>query len=207
MILSGSGLLSKFIEQPGLATLLSACYEERLGCLGEPAASRLIKEGLSEVSEVEEEAVSLLYNITIGNPYYLQLLCYKLHERAQEDGMAITHTFTSQIIDEWLAQADESRFLHLWAGNDKSEAQRNKAILSAIAHLGLENREVAYGPLCEVLCPHIEEKDLLHALEDLVYMNVLKHDQLNYAIEVDLLALWLRKHWPLPFALKEAGLL
>lgn len=207
LILSGGGLLSNFMEQANLASLLSICTEEKLGCLGRNAASNLIRNGLSRVSDLEEEAVDLLFSITAGHPYFLQVLCHKLYEQAQEEKTVITREFTSQAIDEWLARADEGYFQHLWTGNNTVEEQRNKIILSAIAELLIDTHEVTYDRLCKLVCPFIQERDLIHALEDLVYMGILKQDQLNYTIEVDLFARWLRRHRPLKLALKEAKFL
>jgi hypothetical protein len=205
LIVSGGGLLSQLTTQLGLSTLLNVAYDEKLVCLAEQAASRLIKDGLNQVGEVEEDAVNLLLRVTAGHPYYLQLLCYKLFEQAREGITAITYETTSQTIEEWLSTADESRFLNLWAGKESADARRNKVILSAIAQLGAENQEVEYYHLFAAVHSIVQEQDLVRSLEDLVTMGVLKQNQLHYALEVELFALWLRRHLPLNLALKEAN--
>jgi hypothetical protein len=205
LILSGGGLLSQLTTQLGLPSLLDIAYDEKLGCLGEQASGRLIKEGLSQVSEVDEDAVNLLLRVTAGHPYYLQLLCYRLFEQAREGTTTITNETIFQTIEEWLSTTDESRFLHLWDGKESADARRNKVILSAIAQLGRENQEVEYDHLFAAVRSIVQERDLVRLLEDLVAMGVLKHNQLHYALEVELCALWLRQHWPLSLALKEAN--
>ena len=200
------GLISELIDQSGLAPLLNITYDEKLGGLGELAARNLVRDGLTRVSEIEEEAVDFLLRITAGHPYYLQLLCYKLYEQAQQDRTAITQLSVSEATYEWLKQADESRFQHLWEGNHGVDSHMNKVILSAIAQLGADHGEVEYDQLHAAVHTLIQERNLVRSLEDLTYMGVLQHNQLNYAIEVELLAHWLRQHWPLKLALKEAGL-
>ncbi len=202
-IFSGGGLLSELINQPGLAPLLNITFDEKLSSLGELAASSLIKDGLTRVSEIEEEAVDFLLKTTSGHPYYLQLLCYKLFEQAQQDKTIITQASASETTYEWLRQADESRFQHLWEGKHGIDSQMNKVILSAIAQLEADNGEVEYDHLYEAVYSLIQERNLVRSLEDLTYMGVIKHNQLKYAIEVDLFARWMRQHWPLKLALKE----
>jgi GTP diphosphokinase / guanosine-3',5'-bis(diphosphate) 3'-diphosphatase len=205
-IFSGGGLLSELMDQTGLASLLNITYDEKLGCLGEVAARNLIKDGLTRVSQLEEEAVEFLLKITSGHPYYLQLLCYKLFEQAQQRTI-ITQLSASEATYEWLRQADDSRFEHLWVGNQGKDLQTNKVILSAIAQLQADNGEVDYDHIADAVHLLIKGGNLVRSLEDLTLMGVLKHNQLNYAIEVDLFAWWLRQHWPLKLALKEASLL
>lgn len=82
----------------------------------------------------------------------------------------------------------------------------NKVILSAIAQLEVDNGEVEYDHICEAVHHLIRERNLVHSLEDLTYMGVIRHNQLKYAIEVELFARWMRQHWPLKLALKEVGL-
>ena len=103
-------------------------------------------------------------------------------------------------------QADESRFQHLWEGSDGAGPQINKVILSAIAQLGVDNEAVEYEQLHKAVHTLIQERNLVRSLEDLAQMGILRHNQMNYAIEVELFARWLRQHWPLKLALKEAEL-
>ena len=159
-IFSGGGLMSELISQPDLGPLLNTTFDEKLGCLGESAARNLIKDGLTRVSEIEEDAIDDLLRITSGHPYYLQLLCYKLFEQAQQDKATITQTTISEASYEWLRQADESRFQHLWEGKLGMDSQMNKVILSAIAQLELDNGEVEYDFISEAVHHLIQEGNL-----------------------------------------------
>ena len=84
LILSGGGLLSYLKDQSDIASLFNIAHSEKLNCLESTAARRLIKDGLSKVGSITDNAITLLLNYTAGHPYYLQLLCSMLYDYAQE---------------------------------------------------------------------------------------------------------------------------
>jgi len=204
-ILSGGGLLNQLTGQCDIASLFNIAQYEKLGCLETNAARRLIRDGLTRVGNITENAVELLLDFTAGHPFYLQLLCSMLYEQAQENKTIITSGAASQSIREWLSRADASRFQHLWEGHNTTSAQRNKLILSAIAQLAVHDREVEYDRLAGVVSSIVPEQDLVRSLEDLADLGVLEHNHASYAIKVELFAHWLRQHWPLELTLKEAS--
>ncbi len=204
-ILSGGGLLNQLTGQCDIVSLFNIAHYEKLGCLEAKAARRLIRDGLTRVGNITENAVELLLDFTAGHPFYLQLLCSMLYDQAQENKTIITSDAASLSIRDWLGKADASRFQHLWEGHKMMSAQRNKLILSAIAQLAADNREVEYDRLAGVICSIVPEQDLVRLLEDLADLGVLEHNHANYAIKVELFARWLRQHWPLELTLKEAS--
>jgi len=204
-ILSGGGLLNQLTGQCDIVSLFNIAHYEKLGYLEANAARRLIRDGLTRVGNITENAVELLLDFTAGHPFYLQLLCSMLYDQAQENKTIITSDAASLSIRDWLGKADASRFQHLWEGHNMMSAQRNKLILSAIAQLAAANREVEYFRLAGVLCSIVPEQDLVRSLEDLADLGVLEHNHVNYTIKVELFARWLRQHWPLELTLKEAS--
>ena len=132
LILSGGGLASYLKDQSDIASLFNIAHAENLGCLKPKAAHQLIKDGLSKIGNVTDNAITLLLNTTSGHPYYLQLLCSMLYDYAQEQRSVITADIVLQRIREWLAGADASRFQHFWEGQDAASTQRNKLILIAL---------------------------------------------------------------------------
>jgi guanosine-3',5'-bis(diphosphate) 3'-pyrophosphohydrolase len=204
-ILSGGGLLNQLTGQCDIALLFNIAHYEKLGCLEANAARRLIRDGLTRVGNITENAVELLLDFTAGHPFYLQLLCSMLYDQAQENKTIITSDAASLSTREWLGRSDASRFQHLWEGHNTATAQRNKLILSAIAQLAANNHEVEYDRLAGVVCSIVAEQDLVRSLEDLADLGVLEHNHANYAIKVELFAHWLRQHWPLGLTLKEAS--
>jgi len=207
LILSGGGLLSQLTEQCDIASIFNIAYDHKLGCLEKKAANQLIIDGLTRVGTISEDAVDYLLTITAGHPYYLQLLCSRLYEHAQEEKIAITREATASLVHKWLNAADVSRFHHLWEATDIVSTQRNKLILSAIAHIGTTQSEVEYSRLAALVGTRVPEQDLVRALADLSDLGVLKHNRLNYAIEVELFACWLRQHSPFELVSKETHFL
>lgn len=203
-ILSGGGLLNQLTGQCDITSLFNIAYYEKLGCLEAKAARRLIRDGLTRVGNITENAVELLLDFTAGHPFYLQLLCSMLYEQAQENKTIITSDAALLSIGTWLGKADASRFQHLWEGHNPTSAQRNKLILSAIAQFAATNHEVEYDRVAGAVSSIVQEQDLVRSLEDLADLGVLEHNHANYAIKVELFARWLRQHWPLELTLKEA---
>ena len=204
LILSGGGLLSYLEDQSDIASLFNIAHAEKLNCLELKSARRLIKDGLSKVGSVTENAITLLMNYTAGHPYYLQLLCSMLYDYAQEHRSVLTSDVVSQRIREWLQVADASRFQHFWEGHDITSTQRNKLILSALAQPGNASHVVEYDRLVNAIGATVSEYDLVQSLNDLSELGVLEHYQANYSIKVELFARWLHQHYSLKTALKEA---
>lgn len=204
-ILSGGGLLNQLTRQCDIASLFNITRDEKLSCLDLKAARQLIKDGLARIGNIGEPTIEFLLTVTAGHPFYLQLLCSRLYDQAQEHKTMVTSHFAYLSIHEWVDKADDSRFQHLWEGHDGTSAQRNKLIVSAIAQLGDNNREVDYAHLARATYSTVSEQDLVQSLVDLTDLGVLKHTSSNYyAIQVELFARWLRHHWPLELTLKEA---
>ncbi len=202
-LLSGGGLKSQLTEQCGIDSLFNVTYDEKLGCLEAKAARRLIKDGLTRVGNITDLAIDLLIDFTSCHPFYLQLLCSRLFEQSQEDKMKITQHFVAQTIQDWILQADDSRFQHYWEGTDAASARRNKLILSAIADLGTNNHGIEYEQLANAICSIVPEQALIQSLIDLTYLGIVKRYHSTYAIEVNLFVRWLRHHWPLELTFKE----
>lgn len=204
LILSGGGLSSYLEDQSDIASLFNIAHAENLGCLESQAARQLIKDGLSKIGNVTDNAITLLLNSTSGHPYYLQLLCSMLYDYAQERNSVITADVVAQRMREWLVGADASRFQHFWEGHDVASTQRNKLILIALSQLGNTNHIVEYEQLVSALGTAVSERDLAQSLNDLSALGVLEHHQASYSITVNLFARWLYQHYSLNMALKEA---
>ena len=206
LLLSGGGLLGQFKKQPSITSLFNTAYDVRLDYLELTDASQLIRDGLTKVGSIDDGAVQYLLSVTAGHPFYLQLLCWRLHTIMQERDAPVTYEFTSAVVEEWLNKADSGRFQHLWESNTPLATQRNKAILSAIAQLEQNTKEIKYQHIADLVSPVIPEHDLVPGLEDLTQLGVLNHTSMHYAITVELFACWLRQHWPLELVFKELAL-
>lgn len=205
LLLSGGGSMSRLLEQTGIVSLLNVTHDEKLMMLEDEAAHDLVKKGFADVGHIEEPAIEFLLKLTANHPYYLQLLCWELHDRARRHHFKITRDIVKSVVDEWLAHADRSRFQHLWEGHDQVSGPRNHLILSAIAELRGYNDAVEYGELVRRIGHVIPEDELVRALDDLTTLGIIKHEHAFYAIRVRLFMLWLRLHWPLAQTLKAGG--
>ena len=205
LVLSGGGLRSYLTNQCGISSLFTIMDDEKLGCLKEDDASQLIRDGLSKVWTVHEDAIQYLFDITAGHPYYLQLLCSRLYEQTREGKGSFTRDRVAIAVQKWLKEADDSRFLHLWEAHDAASTQRNKLILSAIAYLSIDRPNVHYEQIARLVHPLLEESELTSALHDLadLGLGVLHHNQLEYFIVVKIFSRWLHQHWPYTLVVKE----
>lgn len=105
---------------------------KRVWVLDRAAARSLIVEPAAGRIEYEEEAVEALLDLTSGHPYFLQLLCYELFDRATRDGR--TTVRAEDLSDDVLEAAMELGMGGLaWFWDEFPPAER--FILSSIAHL------------------------------------------------------------------------
>src|SRR5260370_13456516 len=116
-----------------------------VGWLEVKGAQQLGRDGLAKRGKITERAIELLLDLTAGHPFYLQLLCSMLYERAQENKTSITPHSATKSIREWLDKADNNRFQHLCEEHNTTSAQRNKLILTAIAALTSNNHKFEYN--------------------------------------------------------------
>ncbi|MGH2480515.1 MAG: hypothetical protein ACRDHW_12745, partial [Ktedonobacteraceae bacterium] len=76
-------------------------------------------------------------------------------------------------------------------------------ILSALAECAGKGRRVTYEQLAKTLGLIVPEHELVRSLDDLADLGILERSQASYAITIELLARWLRQHWPLELTRKE----
>jgi tetratricopeptide (TPR) repeat protein len=105
---------------------------KRISLLDPDAAARLIREPAAETLTYTDEAVEALLELTVGHPYFLQLLCYELFDRAVWAGRT---EITAADIDERSMEAAMELGMGglAWFWDEFPPAER--FILSAIAHL------------------------------------------------------------------------
>ncbi len=105
---------------------------KRISVLDQPSAERLIREPAAGAIAFADDAVEALIDLTNGHPYFLQLLCYELFERATRAGR--DRVVAADVTDDVLAAAMELGMGGLsWFWDEFPPAER--FILSAIAHI------------------------------------------------------------------------
>jgi tetratricopeptide (TPR) repeat protein len=124
---------------------------KRISVLDREAATRLVTEPAEDVLTYTPAAVETLLNLTIGHPYFLQLLCYELFDRAVRDGRTVVRP--EDIDDEILEAAMELGMGGLaWFWDEFPPAER--FILSAIAHLTEDGRPASLEEIGNALRAH-----------------------------------------------------
>jgi tetratricopeptide (TPR) repeat protein len=119
--------------------------------LDRESAESLITEPSAGTLPIRRDAVNRLLDLTTGHPYFLQLICYELFERAMRaDRAEIT---AEDIDDDVLAATMELGMGGLaWFWDEFPPAER--FILSAIAHLTREGQPATLRQIGQALREH-----------------------------------------------------
>jgi len=124
---------------------------KRIGVLDSSAATDLILEPAAGRVEYSDEAVTRLLSLTAGHPYFLQLLCYELFDRALRSGSR--HVGPKDIHDDVLSAAMELGMGGLaWFWDEFPPAER--FILSSIAHLTASGQFATLRQISRALHEH-----------------------------------------------------
>ena len=124
---------------------------KRVWVLDRDAARSLIVKPAADRVEYEPEAVETLLDLTSGHPYFLQLLCYELFDRAMRDGRTVIPA--ADITDEVLEAAMELGMGGLaWFWDEFPPAER--FILSSIAHLAAPGEAATLREIGKALHEH-----------------------------------------------------
>lgn len=121
---------------------------KRISVLDASAAARLITDPVAGTLTIDDSAVSYLLDLTAGHPYFLQLLCYELFERATRANRRLIGA--AQIGEDVLAAAMELGMGGLaWFWDEFPPAER--FILSAIAHITQQHEAATLSQIGDTL--------------------------------------------------------
>ncbi len=124
---------------------------KRAWVLDRGAARSLIVEPAADRLEYEPEAVEALLDLTSGHPYFLQLLCYELFDRAMREGRSFVSF--EDLSDDVLEAAMERGMGGLaWFWDEFPPAER--FILSSIAHLAAPGEAATLREIGHALHEH-----------------------------------------------------
>jgi hypothetical protein len=143
----GSGRLEE-MGSDYWSVLFNIALYQQIGFLSYEAAMRLICEPVAPHIVYDDLALEKIWRVTAGQPYFLQLVCYTLVKRANQEGTGyVTISDVNAALDEML-RLGEVHFAYLWQRSSRIE----RALLAAVAHL--MDREIPFHP-----------SDLTHYLE------------------------------------------
>jgi hypothetical protein len=143
----GSGRLEE-MGSDYWSVLFNIALYKQIGFLSQEAATRLICEPVAPHIVYDDLALDKIWRVTAGQPYFLQLVCYTLVKRANQEGTGyVTISDVNAALDEML-RLGEVHFAYIWQRSSRIE----RALLAAVAHL--MDREMPFHP-----------SDLIHYLE------------------------------------------
>ncbi|MEW5985707.1 MAG: AAA family ATPase [Chloroflexota bacterium] len=113
------------------SVLFNVALYRHIGYLSEADASRLIREPVSPHLVYDDLAVDKILRVTAGHPYFLQLVCYTLVNRANSQrSVYVTISDVNAALDEML-RLGEVHFAYLWQRSTQTE----RVLLTIISHL------------------------------------------------------------------------
>jgi len=113
------------------SVLFNSALYRQVGFLDSESAGRLIRDPVSPNLVYDDIAVDKILRVTAGHPYFLQLVCYTLVNRANlRQSSYITISDVNAAIDEML-RLGEVHFAYIWQRSTYSE----RALLAATSRL------------------------------------------------------------------------
>jgi len=131
------------------SVLFNIALYKQIGFLSQEAATRLICEPVAPHIIYDDLALDKIWRVTAGQPYFVQLVCYTLVKRANEQRTGyVTISDVNAALDEML-RLGEVHFAYIWQRSTRVE----RALLAAVAHQ--LDRDMPFHPADLVL--YLEE--------------------------------------------------
>jgi AAA+ ATPase superfamily predicted ATPase len=200
VILTGQDVMIKFIQR--FPNEFGASNIMRINYLARKDAEELIDVpirigGKHGESRYREKAVQLIFNMTAGNPYYIQIICSRLveymnHNRAK----LITEAEVKQVKNELISGTNSLNLMMfenlISSGDASSEAISGEDLLNVISIIAANSKTEPCSKN-KILCKTQTPIDII--LDDLVSREVLMYESGGgYTIRVGLFKEWLNAH-------------
>ena len=179
------------------SVLFNSALYRRISFLSTEAAIRLIRDPVTPNIIYDDLAVDKILRVTAGHPYFLQLVCYTLVSRANEerDGY-ITISDVNSALDEML-RLGEVHFAYLWQRSNYVE----RALLAAASRL--MDYETPFRPTdlvqyLEQYSIHLDPAEVTAGLTRLVEREIMweiaAEGVLLYELRIGLVGLWVAQN-------------
>lgn len=179
------------------SVLFNIALHGEIGFLDNAAATRLITEPVAPHMIYDDLALDKILRVTAGHPYFLQLVCYTLVNRANEQkNPYITISDVNATLDQMLSLG-EAHFAYLW----QQSSQPERALLTAAAYLMERERPFHPSDLLQYLSKyniHLPPAEVTTALNRLVQRDILREvgDEATslYELKIGLVGLWVARN-------------
>lgn len=161
---------------------------------------RLVREPSAEFLQWHDDALSEIYDLTNGNPYFTKIICSKVFARAlREHDVDITREEVKEAVNLEVSRLDDNLFAHLWqdgvfAPADEREpiVLKRKRVLAALARCLRSNiPATVLNIFANMNTPDITEPEIRTVLADFVSREVLVESDGNYRAVLPIFELWL----------------
>jgi hypothetical protein len=175
------------------SVLFNIALYRQIGFLTESAAIRLIREPVSPHLIYDDLAIDKILRVTAGHPYFLQLVCYTLVNRAnQRRSGYVTISDVNAGLEEML-RLGEMHFAYMWQRSTQTE----RSLLAAIAHLMDRDTPLHPSDLVQYLAEygiHLNPAEVTAGLSRLVEREILnevsEEGTTLYELRIGLVGLW-----------------
>jgi hypothetical protein len=161
----------------------------------------LVRKPSDGLIEWHDDAISEIYNLTNGNPYFTKLICAAvLRNAVRERDADVTAREVQSAVESEISTLDASSFAHLWqdgifkpANERDPDILRRMAVLVAIARCLRRGIDVISAHIADnKFSSVISEAEILPTLNDFVRRGVLVQDASGvYEFTLPLFRLWL----------------
>lgn len=191
------------------SVLFNIALYRKIGYLEDKAAMRVITEPVSPHIVYDDLALDKILRVTSGHPYFLQLVCYALVKRANEQQNSyVTISDVNGALDEMM-QLGEVHFAYLWQRSTATE----RVILTAVSHLMESERPFQPEEIIEKLDAygrHLEPNEVTTALNHLVERDIMEETMAGatttYTLKIGLVGLWVERTKSLLIINNELGI-
>lgn len=179
------------------SVLFNIALYRQISYLGEEETVRLICDPVKPQLVYDDLALDKIWRVTAGHPYFVQLVCYTLVNRANSQGTGyITISDVNAALEEML-RLGEVHFAYLWQRSTHTE----RALLTAVSQLMELDNLFRPADLAHYLAAygiHLEPAELIEGLNQLVYREILREvadeGSTLYELRIGLVGLWVAQN-------------
>jgi hypothetical protein len=179
------------------SVLFNTALYHQVGFLSNQAAIRLMRDPVAPNLIYDDLAIDKILRVTAGHPYFLQLVCYSLVNRANNREKAyITISDVNASLDEML-RLGEVHFAYLWQRSSPPE-RALLAAMSRLMDLETRSRTVDLVNYLSQYSIHLDPTEVTAGLARLVQREIIREitedGSHRYELRIGLIGLWVARN-------------